>query len=116
PFDLSYQVEQHPWSMLAGSCVAGFLVGALLNGRKGAVPRDGYRTTGPQTRADSYIPNSELSLSSLAQEERPEPAPPTRPGWMEHFTDLFEDEIHTVKGLAVGAAIGLLRDVAKNYL
>src|SRR5262245_1321712 len=30
-FDLSRQVEQHPWIMLGGSVAAGYIVGRLLN-------------------------------------------------------------------------------------
>lgn len=33
-FDLSYQVDRHPWAMTGGSFVVGFLLGNYLEGRR----------------------------------------------------------------------------------
>jgi ElaB/YqjD/DUF883 family membrane-anchored ribosome-binding protein len=119
-FDLRRQVCQHPWAMLGGSMLCGFLVGSLLPrprrwggpmtwGRTGRTSERMGPTAGAETVRDMVRPTEGRS--------RPEPAPgPSEPSLLSDLTDTFQSEINELKGIAIGAALGLLRDVAVRSL
>jgi len=117
-FDLNYQVEQHPWPMVGGSLLAGFVLGSLLGGRgsqRASWGSTGYASSfgssGPapkQESSRSYQPSSNYSTPPASQ-----PAV-AQPSLFDKFISQFDDEIRQVKGMAVGAALGVLRDLAKQ--
>jgi ElaB/YqjD/DUF883 family membrane-anchored ribosome-binding protein len=119
-FDLRRQVCQHPWAMLGGSMLCGFLVGSFLPRPRssggsmtwGRAERTSDRmgpTAGVETVRDMVRPTESGS--------RPEPAPrPSEPSLLSDLTDTFQSEIDELKGVAIGAALGLLRDVAVRSL
>jgi len=108
-FDVSRQVERHPWAMLGGSIAAGYIGGLLFerlmsdhphhaNGRNGfepyarhAEPR--YASSGPSTGAEQPKPRGEPSIF-----------------------DQFGPEIAKLKGLAVGAALSVVRDLISETI
>jgi ElaB/YqjD/DUF883 family membrane-anchored ribosome-binding protein len=112
-FDLRRQVERHPWGMVGGSfalgCLGGFLLGRSRQGR----PRlTGPRPTSPswstgrgdgQTQA--YRPAGETAARETARLSSSEP------GWLSGLGDLFGSEIAKLKGLGVGMAMGVVRDL-----
>jgi len=105
-FDLSQHVDRHPWAMLGGSFVAGFILGNFVEGR---------RQTRPVSlpRPDAYSkPNGGPSPLGYTAPL----APPAEPSFLNRFLGAFDEEIDKVKGMAIGAAMGLLRDVAKQSL
>jgi len=115
-FDVAYQVRQHPWPMLGGSVVAGFILGNLLGPRKGG-RRDweSYRKPQEPSAAAQAVPTRE-SAAALPNGTASGTSGPSTPGLLERVMAEFDDEIQQVKGLAVGAAIGILRDLAKEAL
>jgi len=114
-FDVTHQVEAHPWGMVGGSMLAGFALGWLLPGRPHRehwmVRRatEGTRSNGQA--ASSPAPSS--SQERWPQDLRDEASGPSL---FERLTDQFSDEINKVKGLAIGAAVSALRDLAKQQL
>jgi ElaB/YqjD/DUF883 family membrane-anchored ribosome-binding protein len=117
-FDLRRQVEQHPWAMMGGSvalgCLGGFLLGRARQGRT--------RTTGPRQapgretpwssargdgRAQSYLPAAEAAGGEAARLSSEQ----ARPGLLGSLNEMFGPEIATLKGLAIGAALSLVRDM-----
>lgn len=103
-FDISQHVDDHPWAMLLGATAVGFVAtrwildageGASTNApfAKAALPSAPHRNGGPQ-------PSSINSVSA--------PAVVASTGsWIaEHY----KDELAKVKGLAVGALGGLVRE------
>jgi ElaB/YqjD/DUF883 family membrane-anchored ribosome-binding protein len=108
-FDLPYQVRQHPWLMMAGSCAAGFLVGRLLPGA----------TRSAAGWASSLASGTRRYARPSAPAEAPRANGSTGaegPGWFERLTHQFHDELEQVRGLAIGAVFGLARDWAKEQL
>src|SRR5579885_1740584 len=111
-FDVEYQVCQRPWTMLALSAVGGFAVGYFVIAPR-RQPRDGpYGYARP-------LPG--LS-PSLAEPERapaypppPPPAPPA-PGLTDRLRTQFDYELDKVKGLAIGALMGVARDYLQRTL
>jgi ElaB/YqjD/DUF883 family membrane-anchored ribosome-binding protein len=118
-FDLRYQVENHPWLMLGGSVAVGFVAGRLL---EGLVP------PARATLSDALPPPSLGGVETVAgpsyrfaAEARPRKGygPPTESSgsnWLGELTRQFAPEIDRLKGLAVGTALGLVRDMVRNAL
>jgi len=104
--DLKYQVGQRPWLMVGGAVAAGSVVGYFIGRRLGAPPirpdRDGARRIAPpvvvasETCPRPVVAESELTATS-----------PRLPG-------LFAAEWQKLRGLAVGAGMGLIRDWLKK--
>jgi len=101
-FNLRLQTQRHPWPMVGGSVLAGFITGTLFGrGRQWQeMPMEKLASHGevPQRPAPPPV------------REREEPATPREPGLM----DRFQDEIDQVKGVAIGMLAGLVRDAIKD--
>jgi len=80
--DLSKQVEQHPWGMMAGAVGVGFVGGMILGSTNGV----------------STLAGTAASLNGAA---RPGPAPEPGP---------LHGALQMLKGMAVGALMGAVRD------
>jgi len=106
-FDLQRQVERHPWTMLGGAVAVGFAAGWALN-----------RTA----------PSSEQRAPAFARVPpppvyRPEP-PPRAPtptaapvsSWAEQCVQLFRPELDKIKGLVIGAVMGVVREMVTQPL
>jgi len=109
-FDLRLQVERHPWPMLGGSVVAGFLAGALIGEvrHRRQMPMERLASNGePMTRSrePEYRTPVSDTRSSIAAE-------PRQPGLL----DQFQEEIAQVKGLALGMLFGMVRDVIQEKM
>jgi hypothetical protein len=116
-FDLRYQVDRHPWAMMGASVVAGYLAETVLSPHL-----KGRRfSTAP-------MPSEVAAMGAMAPEAfegdghravRAAPIPPERPagsGLVNWFLNQFHDEIQEAKGVAIGATMGLVRDVVKQSL
>jgi ElaB/YqjD/DUF883 family membrane-anchored ribosome-binding protein len=113
-FDIKHHVEQYPWAMVGGCCLAGLALGTLFQRlwqRSGQAPA---RLAGNRTAsaASPAWPAEQRSNGSAAAAPPPQSraAPPSGPG----FFDLFHDEIVKVKGLAIGYVMGLARDALED--
>jgi hypothetical protein len=123
-FDLRYQVDQHPWAILGGSFLTAFVLGNYLEGR-----RQQERLRSVRTYA---YPGSDLVRAPAVHESLAGPrldgngaatapssavaAEPSAPGLFRRLLHTFDDEIERVKEVAIGAAMGMLRDLAKQSL
>jgi len=108
-FDLQLQVERHPWPMLGGAVAVGFATGWALN--RAAEPSE------PRAPA--------LARVSAPPVFRPEPPPPSRApapaatarsSWAEQCFQLFRPELEKLKGLVVGAVMGVVREMVTEPL
>lgn len=98
-FDISRQVEERPWLVFGGSIGVGYLIGWYL--RSG---HHGGRTSAPPPSFAAETP----AVAPVWQAP-PSPPEPTKPSWL-------SQEISRVRGLAIGLAMGSLRDLAKQTL
>jgi ElaB/YqjD/DUF883 family membrane-anchored ribosome-binding protein len=115
-FDLRRQVERHPWAMMGGSaalgCLGGFLLSRGWQGRTGgprlgpswAIPGSSARGDG---QAQTYRPAGETAGGEAARLSSEH----ARPGLLSSLSDLLGPEIAKLKGLALGAALGVVRDM-----
>jgi len=107
-FDLEYQMQVRPWTMMAGSVCVGLLAGALVGrqtrGRSlGEVASSGYRGV-----------SQSLSSAGSAAREYAHRAREQGPGLMSQLYHQFEPEIEQAKEMAIGYAAAVLRDMIKQ--
>ncbi|HLW66203.1 MAG TPA: hypothetical protein VKS79_12900 [Gemmataceae bacterium] len=113
-FDLKLQVQRHPWPVMGGAVAVGFVAGSLIEGirpvsRPPAAPADLRPHHWPSMSNGSAVPHP------MGEELRSAPAPqPEANGksdWLHSLAQQFAPEISKLKGLAVGAAMGVLREM-----
>ncbi len=116
-FDIKHHVEQHPWAMVGGCCLAGLALGTLFH-RVWRRPRQtpdqlaGYEAALSATSALHAEQRGNGSLATTGPLPPSHSAPPPRPG----CCGLFHEEIAGVKGMAIGYVMGLARDAIKDAM
>jgi len=106
-FDISRQFDRHPFAMLGGAVLLGFIGGRLLGpltSRRGASLEDIRLRSGgePMGSPASSTPAASYSAPSAAARDQ--------------GPSLVGEVLEPLKAVAVGAAMGLLRDMAVQYL
>ena len=109
-FDLKLQVQRHPWPMLAGSVAVGFVAGDVVErmipeARRSTAPADLHPQRWPT------IGNGSASERPLAEEPPPQAETHAKSDWLHSLAQEFGPEISKLKGLAVGAAMSVLREM-----
>jgi ElaB/YqjD/DUF883 family membrane-anchored ribosome-binding protein len=115
-FDLKHQTEQHPWAMLGGSVVAGFAVGKLIGSWGRHVRRRHSTDNGHTSTAAAATPTTSFRGATVPSSLRTEASRSAQPGLFSRLFSRFDKEINTVKEMAVGTLVGVLRDMAKHAL
>jgi ElaB/YqjD/DUF883 family membrane-anchored ribosome-binding protein len=139
-FDVRRQVERHPWAMFGGSIAVGFVAGCLLNRLTGSsrtagstwgyVPASyagggtsrfvtrgasgGFHHEGraAATFVEAGPPAGPPPTVPLRTEPSVVPTPPARAAtWLDEMSQTFAPELQQLKGLAIGAAMGVVRDL-----
>jgi ElaB/YqjD/DUF883 family membrane-anchored ribosome-binding protein len=123
--DVRRQVDQHPWLMVGGSVAVGFVAGRLL---------DRFQHQGPQYAPMPEIahPHPQAAWSAPRTDDwtgppahaemeprRPTPPPaeePSQPSQISMLAQRFSPEIDTIKGLALGTLLGVVRDLVVRYV
>jgi len=108
-FDLQHQVEQHPWGMMAGSIALGYLGGYLLSKPRTRVVTANIGTQYPLP-VSQPMPSAPLSAAPISAAPTFSPPTSSGPSWWTGVSALFGPEIAKVKGLALGVALGIVRD------
>jgi len=106
---VTQQTQKHPWGMMAGAAAVGLISGRLLHGNNSnGSHRDQQITSPPRSvHSDDDVPRVHASAESpavIASEERQQDV-------LAKVLDSFRPEIAILKGMAIGAMFGLLRDV-----
>jgi ElaB/YqjD/DUF883 family membrane-anchored ribosome-binding protein len=106
-FDLKYQVDQRPWMMIGASVLAGYTLGCLSRvhrvRRAGAsIPPNGAAADG---RSSTFMAHEVLPSRPV------EIQPPVEKS---SVLSQFDEELGTLKRIAIGAAMGLVRDWLKE--
>ena len=114
-FNLRHHVQRHPWAMLGGAVVIGFLGGRLLGGTQR------WRERRRPRRDESLFPRpgtvaAQAPMPTSAPARAPEAEPERQPeeqksSWLSGLGETFGDELSKLKGLALGTTFGVLRDM-----
>ena len=110
-FDLSLQVQRHPWLMMAGSVALGYAGGRLLDragqrGRTMAAPSLSTLAEPSEVKRDGGLHRGHAAAAATTST--------SREGLLGDLGHKFESEIHKLKGLALGTMLGAVRDVVAS--
>ena len=110
-FDLAYQVDRHPWAMAGCSLLAGVAAGYLLGGPRGharrwRVGRERTPSTGARSFAETPAYQAASAYSAPTDDRREHQGP----GFLSQLLAPPAPEIDKIKGTAVAAVMGMLRD------
>jgi len=113
-FDLRGHTERHPWVVFGSSVALGCLTAQLFGGEKNRGERTDRWADNPAIPDWREAPASSnqrpgLAGSAAGPSSPSEPAAPAKTSWL-------WDELGRIKGLAVGALMGVVRDMAARGL
>jgi len=116
--DIRGHVEEHPWAMMGGSMAAGFVVGAMLPSTRTATEvAAGMASASASAPMPAPAPsgrklhhNGGTQPSSRRPQAQSVVAPVT--SWLSQF----EPELNRLKHLALGAALGTIREMISSGL
>ena len=112
-FNLRHHVQRHPWAMLGGAVVVGFLGGRLLGGaQRWRERRREYRDEHLFPQPGTAAARAPMPTSAPARDVEAERQPEEETSsWLGNLGETFGDELSKLKGLALGATFGALRDM-----
>ena len=102
-FDLPKQMDRHPWLMLGGAVAVGFVAGKLLDRAPQVSRHVGHAAYGVAEHAASTIGTTAAAVGSAAS---------AAGSMLDSLETMFGPEINKVKELALGALLGIIRDMA----
>jgi ElaB/YqjD/DUF883 family membrane-anchored ribosome-binding protein len=114
--DLSAQVQRHPWLCLGGAMAVGYLGGRWLlrserDRRRPAATISGYAAMSPGPVPTPTRGNGRHdTLASEGIERTAPPARPAQKSWLQFLGEKYAGELNQLKGLALGATMGIVRD------
>jgi ElaB/YqjD/DUF883 family membrane-anchored ribosome-binding protein len=118
--DVPLQTRRHPWLMFGGAVAAGYVGGLVLN--RLTASRPGYDTSGwshmpAEPRSHNYTTGMSAAGSSSLYTPSAEPArAPAAPqphgeSFAQGIMQSFAPEVQKLKGVAIGAVMGIVRDL-----
>jgi ElaB/YqjD/DUF883 family membrane-anchored ribosome-binding protein len=96
--DVQAHVQRRPWLMFGGAVVGGYLLGSLLTRESAAPAREPAPLQTPPRRQH-------------AGNGHHKPAPKPEASTTASFLNMVEPEIRQLKGLALGVALGTVREI-----
>lgn len=112
-FDLPRQVDRHPWAMMGGSVALGFAVGHFLGGRSAPSTQTLSAGVAATRKPQKAAHGNGWSGAKPAESTRPA-ARAEGPSLVTKLVQQFGPEIDKLKGLAVGALLGVVRDMVNK--
>jgi ElaB/YqjD/DUF883 family membrane-anchored ribosome-binding protein len=113
-FDISGHVQSHPWVMFGGSVALGYACGCLLRRARHSAERR-HLEAAPNLSTLAAYPRSERDggfAASQAAPSRAAAATFSAPhSWFDGLGNTFNSELTKLKGLALGTALGVVRDM-----
>jgi ElaB/YqjD/DUF883 family membrane-anchored ribosome-binding protein len=121
-FDLSYQVNQHPWVLFGGAVLLGGFLGNLLQRQP---QTNGYRYDKGTDKDESYGAAFASQAKDFAQKAAnnfavPQPSPSAQTaqqgnGWWSGLGQ-FQDEFNMVKGAVISTIMGTVREMIRQNM
>lgn len=114
--DVPAHVRNHPWLMFGGSVLAGFLGGRMILPRtreKSTPQAPTYAASSVAGHAPAYTPPPEPRREERRPEAREAPEAHGE-SWVGRLAQQFAPQLNHLKGLAIGALLGTVRDMAEK--
>jgi len=111
-FDVSHHVERHPWLMMGGSVLVGYLGGWLLTRRTHT--EDTASAIQQYNGPSRHTPPPSPVAAATARE--PEPTAATGESWLGKLGEHLAPAVDKLKGLALGTLFGAARDAVAKAL
>lgn len=124
-FDMEYQVNHHPWTMLGGSVLMGYMLGCWTNRPTSSSSAPARHTDYTERHADYTARNRNLEKSgyfATVQGLTPDGQPlgnssrAQRSGVWSSTLGQFGEEFNIIKGALIGALMGSVRDLVRQSL
>jgi ElaB/YqjD/DUF883 family membrane-anchored ribosome-binding protein len=113
-FDVPYQVDQHPWLMVGGATLAGYLLGSWGGGSTSpAFSTNDSASSAAGTTADMSASHAKHDCLPPSDSES-SVHPQLQQGMGSSVLEQLKDEIAIIKVAAVGALISTLREMVKQ--
>jgi hypothetical protein len=102
-FDVPRQMQNHPWVLLGGAVVAGYVGGRVLESiEEGRFPpRIAFSGATDPLASERLVAEPARAVA---------PAAPRLPSFLKSLADTFAPELAKLKGVALGMAMGVVRD------
>jgi ElaB/YqjD/DUF883 family membrane-anchored ribosome-binding protein len=120
-FDVRQHVARHPWASFGCSVAVGFAGGLLLGAGRRASDADRIRDLFSRGGVPYTHPTLQAALGGRTAErpadelrDRQSAPKPSGPGWTEKLGETFGPELEKLKGVALGAVFGLVRDLVQR--
>jgi ElaB/YqjD/DUF883 family membrane-anchored ribosome-binding protein len=117
-FSFSHQVDEHPWAVVGSAFVAGFVIGSFLTtgrSRQRVPPPESNGRPGPPEFSTGPVGLAKSDFAPITEPPAAAREPqPRRPGFWSEALSTFAPEIEQAKKLAIGAALGVVRDILKD--
>jgi len=97
--DIQAHVQKHPWFMFGGAILGGYVVSSLIQPEKSTRPRGFTLTPARSSTTEDRGPTSSANQQSSS------------PSWTAGLLQAFEPEMRHLKGLALGVALGAVREM-----
>lgn len=108
--DIGRHVDRHPWAAMSGAVATGFALGMLLARSRG---RDGdAHWQREEFAARGYQPGPQPMPATQERTAPQEETTSSQPGLLSGLTEMLAPSIDSLKHLAIGAAVGVVRDMA----
>jgi hypothetical protein len=107
-FDLPLQTEHHPWPMVGGAVLVGYMLGSWGGGHPSAA--------GPTAQRATEASRSGSPPASRASPARPQPQQGIVSGILDQVKVETKAEIAGLTSVAVGAVISILREMFKQAM
>jgi len=99
--DLGRQVDKHPWPAMGAAVATGFFASWLVS------------RLNNRSEREADIRHYEPVPAGFQVTPEPQPAPqPEQPSLLSGIADMFAPSLDSLKNLAIGATVGVLKDLA----
>jgi ElaB/YqjD/DUF883 family membrane-anchored ribosome-binding protein len=108
--DLGRHVDRHPWAAMSGAVATGFALSMLLSRSRGR--DDDARWQREEFASRGYQPGPQ-PMPAIQETVAPqEEATSSHPSLVSGLTEMLMPSIDSLKQLAIGAAVGVVKDMA----
>lgn len=103
-FDFSRRTREHPWAMVGGAGLVGFVTGLLVSGRSS------------RSRPVPTLYTSAASPMAAMRAPEPAPQPARRPAWLDDLLERAGSEVRKLGEEALGVAVASVRQSVHTEL